>query len=123
MRKLYVVKNVRDFEYIMTLMFHVEHWLYIIKNGKCLKNNSFVIYFLKNKLPFDRFGISVGKKLGNAVFRNKYKRKIRAIVDKYKKQYNNSSDYIIMLRKNAIKKDFLELTNEFYSLINKSRKE
>lgn len=68
-------------------------------------------------MPYDRFGISVSKKLGNAVFRNKYKRKIRSIVDNYKKKYINSRDYIIILRKEAITREFVELNQEFLNLI------
>mgnify|MGYP003563466566 FL=1 len=72
MRKLYIVKKQYDFDRI-------------IKTGKMRKNKSYVIYYEKNDLPYDRFGISVGKKIGNAVNRNKHKRKLRAIIDNYKK--------------------------------------
>ena len=64
MKKLYVVKKQQDFDRI-------------IKKGQIKKNNSYVIYYDKNELPYDRFGISVGKRIGNAVNRNKYKRKLR----------------------------------------------
>ena len=70
--KLYIVKTKRQFEDIIT-------------TGKCYKNKYFVIYNKDNNLKYDRFGISVTKKLGNAVFRNRYKRIIRSIVDNYKK--------------------------------------
>ena len=83
MRKLYIVKNSRDFEKIIT-------------TGKIIKNKSFVVYSIENNLPYSRFGISVGKKIGNAVNRNKYKRRLRNIIDKYKKDYINSKDYIII---------------------------
>ena len=87
MRKLYVVKNARDFERI-------------IKEGHYVKNKSFIIYYSKNDLQYSRYGISVGKKLGNAVFRNKYKRKIRAIIDNYKKKlYKYSRLYYNIKRK------------------------
>ena len=69
MKKNEVVKNNRDFERI-------------IKEGKYRKNNEFIIYYLANSLDRSRFGISVGKKIGNAVERNYYKRVIRNICDK-----------------------------------------
>ena len=75
MRKTYIVKEAKDFENI-------------IKKGKCRKNQSFVIHFKKNNLPYDKYGISVSKKLGNAVFRNKYKRKLRSIIENYRKSKN-----------------------------------
>lgn len=110
MRKLYIVKNSRDFEYI-------------INNGKLVKNKSFVIYYIENNLPYNRFGISVGKKIGNAVTRNKYKRKLRSIIDNSKNNYINKQDYIIILRGSAKDKDYHELETDFLSLINRIRKE
>lgn len=104
MKKKFIVKSTRDFQDI-------------IKTGKCKKNKSFVIHYKKNELDYDRFGISVSKKLGNAVFRNKYKRKIRVIIDNYKKLYINSEDYIIILRRSAVGKSFADLKKDFNELI------
>ena len=104
MKKLYIVKYARDFERIM-------------HDGKCLKNKSFVIYSIDNNLPYNRYGISVSKKLGNAVFRNKYKRKIRTIIDNYKKNYIKGKDYIIILRKGALEESYKNLYDELTSLI------
>ena len=109
MRKLYIVKENKDFENI-------------INNGKCIKNKYFVIHTLPNNLKYDRFGISVSKKLGNAVFRNKYKRKLRSIIDNYKKLYINNKDYIIILRKEAINLDHISLEKEFFALMNINKK-
>lgn len=110
MRKLYVVKKQQDFDRI-------------IKKGQIKKNNSYVIYYDKNDFPYDRFGISVGKRIGNAVNRNKYKRKLRAIIDNYKKHYVNSQDYIIILRESAKNKDYHELEKNFLFLMNSIRKD
>lgn len=105
-RKLYIVRTTREFNDI-------------IENGNCVKNKFFVIHYLNNNLPYDRFGISVSKKLGNAVFRNKYKRKMRSIIDNYKKDYINHKDYIIILRKEAVSKNYAELNKEFLNLMHK----
>ena len=99
MKKKYIVKENRDFEDI-------------IRNGKCIKGKNFIVHFKKNDLKYDRFGISVSKKIGNAVIRNKFKRKIRAIIDNNKKDYNNPKDYIIILRGSATERSFQELDNE-----------
>ena len=72
MKKKYRIKQAKEFEEI-------------IKNGNCIKNEFYVIHFKKSKFDYDRYGISVSKKLGNSVFRNHYKRKIREIINNYKK--------------------------------------
>ena len=104
MRKLYIVKNNRDFEKIM-------------KAGLCLKNKSYVVYSLDNELPYNRYGISVSKKLGNAVFRNKYKRIVRNIIDKNKKDYIKGKDYIIILRRGVLDKSYQQIEKELIELI------
>ena len=110
MRKLYVVKEKEEFNHL-------------IQKGKILKNKYFVIYYKENELKYDRFGISVGKKIGNAVTRNKYKRKIRNILDIYRKDYVNHKDYIIILRNRALELNFEELKNSLINLLKGERHE
>ncbi len=104
MKKKYIVKENKDFEKI-------------IKEGKLRKNRSFLVYSLDNNLTYNKYGISVSKKLGNAVFRNKCKRKIRSIIDNLKKDYNIGKNYIIITRKGALDKNYQELNNDLSNLI------
>jgi len=91
----------------------------IIKTGKSVKSKEFIVYYKENNLKYDRFGITVGTKLGNAVFRNKYKRKIRSIVDEYMKIEKESNDYIILLRKEGSNATYSELKTSFLKLMTK----
>ena len=91
----------------------------IIETGKCAKNDLYVIFYRKNNIDKYRFGISVGKKIGNAVTRNKYKRRIRNIIDNNKKYYQNNMDYIIILRKSSTDYSFEQLEDKFVSIITK----
>lgn len=109
MRKLYIVKTKEQFNEL-------------INTGTCKKNKYFVIYSLPNNLKYDRFGFSVGKKIGNAVVRNKYKRKMRSIIDIYRKDYLNSKDYIIILRSRALTLNYQDLKNELISLLKAKEK-
>ena len=54
MKKLYIVKTKEEFNNL-------------INKGYCSKNKYFVVYSKDNNLKYDRFGISVGKKIGKAV--------------------------------------------------------
>lgn len=94
----------------------------IINRGICIKNKYYVIYSLNNDKDYDNFGISVGKKIGNAVIRNKYKRKIRSIIDIYRKDFVNGKDYIIILRSSALSIDFEEMKESLILLLKKGAK-
>ncbi|WP_338972256.1 ribonuclease P protein component [Spiroplasma endosymbiont of Panorpa germanica] len=75
----------------------------IIGNKRFVKNNLFVVYFNKKEDKFLRYGISVGKKLGNAVLRNKAKRQVRMIMKTNLSKISNLNlDLIIMVRKDFI---------------------
>ena len=106
MKKEEVVKNNREFDYI-------------IKNGKYRKNNEYVIYYMNTDKEYNRFGISVSKKIGNAVTRNYYKRIIRNICDKSKNLYSNSKDYIIIMRKGLTLLSFEEAYQSMNDLLKK----
>ena len=106
MKKEDIVKNNRDFDNI-------------IKNGKCQKNKEFVIYYLNNDEGKSRFGISVSKKIGNAVVRNYYKRIIRNICHKNKNLYSNGKDYIIIMRKGLTLLEFDKINDSFIDLMKK----
>jgi len=104
MKKLYIVKHKYDFDRI-------------IKHGKKKKNDIFIIYSENSNLKYARYGISVGKKLGNAVYRNKKKRQLRSIIDNLEKDYVKTKDYIIILREKGKQLDYQELNKKLKSLI------
>jgi ribonuclease P protein component len=103
MKKINIVKESKDFDEI-------------IKSAFPSKNNFYIIYSRENDLNRFRFGISVGKKLGNAVTRNKLKRQLRNIIDKNKKVYQNNQDYIIIVRKSCLGLSFQKLEEKFLEI-------
>ena len=108
MKKMYIVKHQYDFDRI-------------IKTGYRNKNDIFIVYSMQNNLNYARYGISVGKKLGNAVYRNRKKRQIRSIIDNFEKDYVNNKDYIIILREKGKNLDYQTLNQKLKSLIMKER--
>ena len=104
MKKLYIVKYKRDFDRIINL-------------NNSIKSKYLVIYSENNDKKYDCFGISVGKKLGNSVYRNKKKRQIRKIIDEYRKDYNNHKNYIIILRAGGKNCSYNELKEDFNRLM------
>ena len=109
MKKKDIVKENRDFQDI-------------IKTGNLRKDKNLVIYYKDNNINKTRFGISVGKKVGNAVTRNLYKRRLRNIIDDNKKLCSNSKDYIIIVKKNCLDASYQDIENSFKRIILNSNK-
>ena len=84
MKKINIVKKNTDFNNI-------------IKIGKKYYNDIFYIYIVDNSYPYNRYGISVSKKVGNEVTRNLYRRRIKDIIDDIDIKFNNK-DVIIISR-------------------------
>ncbi|AUF83912.1 ribonuclease P protein component [Mesoplasma syrphidae] len=80
----------------------------IISKQKTLKNIAFVLYFEKTQNNFLEYGISVGKKIGNAVIRNKIKRQIRMMISEIIQTDNGGKNFriVIIARKAILDKDF-----------------
>lgn len=85
----------------------------IVKTSKKLVNKYFIVYFRKNDFQYNRYCISVSKKLGKAHTRNLYKRRIKDIL--IKNNINNSMDYVIILRNAVIGISYEEMQ---YELLN-----
>ena len=97
MKKINIVKDSRDFEKI-------------IKNNKSFRTKYFYIYKQKHEDNIYHFGISVGKKIGNAVRRNKVKRQLREILSQ--NHYQKNFDCIIIVRREINDADFLQIKED-----------
>ncbi|SHE88869.1 ribonuclease P protein component [Atopostipes suicloacalis DSM 15692] len=110
MKKAYRVKSEKDFQKVFN-------------QGQSKANRQFVVY----KLPKEgqnhfRVGISVGKKIGNAVTRNQVKRRIRhALMELDKeKQFNQDLDFIIIARKPVSQMDYWEIKKSLVHVLSLS---
>ena len=79
-----------------------------IKHGKTAKNQSFVLHYKKSDLDHSRIGISVSKKIGNAVTRNRVKRQLRAMLDSLIDYNLNKFDVVVIARQDFLNKNFDE---------------
>lgn len=79
----------------------------IIQCRTFVKSPGFVFYFVPRKEDHARIGISVGKKLGNAVVRNRIKRQMRALVDSVF-TFDEIYDAVIIVRPDFMKSDFAQ---------------
>lgn len=94
MKKSYRIKKNEDFQRIF-------------KQGKSVANRQFIIYKLENEqISHFRIGLSVSKKLGNAVTRNRIKRYIRQAFHELEEEIDPKYDYTIIARKPVVEMDY-----------------
>jgi len=103
MKKINILKNSRDFDRI-------------IKKNRPYKYKDYIIYIERETNDIYKFGLSVGKKIGNAVNRNKIKRQLKSIISK--KDYQNNFNCIIIVGKGINEKTFQERENNLLIALN-----
>jgi len=90
----------------------------IVKSRQSKANKYFVIYKKENHVNNHfRFAVSVSKKYGNAVERNKIKRRVREIISKF--DIIDTFDVFVVVRLNAKKITFNEIKDSITSLVKK----
>ena len=87
----------------------------VIEEGEIKKTSFFVSYTIPNNLGYSRFGISVPKKTGNAVVRNKIKRQVRSAIGQSTK-FEPSLDVVLIIRKNYDTNCFSQVLSEIREL-------
>ncbi|WP_062350992.1 ribonuclease P protein component [Bacillus kwashiorkori] len=109
MRKKFRLKKDQDFQLVF-------------KKGKSFANRQFIIYKNeKEKQAFFRIGLSVSKKIGNAVTRNRIKRYIRQTFHELNDQIAKNYDYVVIARKPAAEMSFKEVKNSLIHVLKIAR--
>ena len=88
----------------------------VIEEGEVKKTCFFVSYEILNDLGYTRVGISVPKKTGNAVVRNRIKRQIRSAIGK-STTFEKSCDFVLIVRKNYDTNNFGQILSEVKEIL------
>jgi ribonuclease P protein component len=79
----------------------------IFKKGASLRNNLFILKFLKNGLEQNRFGFVVSQKVSKkAVIRNRIRRRLTEAVKAKKEKIKNGMDLVFIALPGIEKKEF-----------------
>ena len=89
------------------------------KKGKFCAGRFIVLYILKNSLSINRLGITVGKKFGKSVRRNRIKRLIRESYRVWEEYIKGGYDLIFVARNNDDMPAFTEIKKEMKFLLKK----
>lgn len=92
------------------------------KKGKSFANRQFIVYSLKKPgQEHFRIGLSVSKKIGNAVTRNQIKRYIRQAFHEMENEVLSQFDYIIIARKPVSEMGLEEIKKSLTHVLKLSR--
>ena len=107
MKKRYRIKKSEDIEQI-------------IKKKTSVGNKNYIIYIMKNsEAKHFRLAMSVSKKVGNAVIRNRGKRLIKQVITQHKDKIL-PFDIFIIARPNTVNLTYNEVESSIIYLLNKA---
>ena len=83
-------------------------------------NALLVLYARRNRLGINRVGITVSKKLGKAVVRNRVRRRLREVYRLHESRFLPGWDIVVVARGRAVEASFSDLTRAYLRLAQKS---
>jgi ribonuclease P protein component len=83
-------------------------------------NGYLVLYARPNRSATNRVGITVSKKLGHAVVRNRVRRRLREIYRLNEERFAPGWDIVVVARSRCVDTDFQKLTRAYLSLAQKA---
>jgi ribonuclease P protein component len=96
---------------------HIFRRLY---SGAGQANSFLVLYARKNHTATNRVGLTVSKKLGCAVVRNRIRRRLREVYRLNEQRLQPGWDIVVVARSRCLNADFGKLTEAFLSLAEKA---
>ena len=78
-----------------------------------------VLYARRNRQGINRVGITVGKKLGHAVYRNRTRRRLREIYRLHETEFKPGTELVVVARQRAVGAAYAQLERAFLSACGK----
>jgi ribonuclease P protein component len=98
-----------------------EEFQQVFQDGQSMANRQFVIYVLdRPEQPYFRLGLSVSKKIGKAVVRNRVKRYIRQAFLELREEIVTGKDYVIIARMPASEMNYFEVKKSLMHVLKKA---
>lgn len=97
-----------------------EEFTRIIGEKHSFASANFVLYYSKAVESYSRVGISVSKKLGDAVDRNRIKRQVREMIKSLVDFENTNKDLIVIIRAPYLKNDYQTNLIDLEKLVKKA---
>jgi len=92
----------------------------VYRNGRRRSSRQFTVFFAANGLSETRFGMSVGRAQGDAVVRNRIRRRVREMLRLHRGEIPSGWDLIVHPRASVAKGEFRLLSDELLGLVRNS---
>jgi len=93
----------------------------VYKSGRRFTSPFFTMYTKKNELGYSRLGVSVSKKVGNSVVRNRIKRRIKEIFRINYDFIKDGWDIVFSVKPPTAKLDYSSMEKEIITLLKRGR--
>ena len=94
-----------------------REFLTVLRKGVRKETPHFKCVLLANNLNWCRLGLTVGRKIGNAVTRNRIKRLLREYFRRNKTDFPESTDIVISAKIGAARLDYTALNQELNTVL------
>jgi len=89
----------------------------VYSEGRRKSSREFTVFLRPNRLELSRFGWSVKKAVGNAVLRNRIRRRLREILRLHRREIAPGWDVVIHPRSSVAQASFSAVTVELLKLL------
>ncbi len=108
MNKNYSLRSMMEFKKVYSL-------------GNNYWNRNLILYVRKNEINFTRIGYSITKKIGNAVVRNKIRRRMKEIIRLNYNDLLEGYDLVLIPKRNVVDITYEELENAILHILQISK--
>ena len=96
-----------------------EDFQYVFKRGKTKGSGILVAFVVPNDMGLNRLGVTVSKKMGKAVMRNRLRRRIKEAFRAFEESLTAGHDIVILPKPELAKASFAELQKTLKYLMKK----
>ena len=89
----------------------------VYKRGRSTVGRYLVVYLFKNNTNANRLGITVSKKVGNSVIRNRVRRLTKESFRKLEDDLNQGYDIVVVARVISNKASYQQIEDNLYKLL------
>ena len=93
----------------------------VYEAGRVISNFMIAVHYLSRTGQNHRIGFSAGKRLGNAVKRNRCKRRLKELYRRHQAEFPNGVDLIVVARKAMVNCEWEKLADAFHDVLRRTK--